>query len=605
MGKRLIWVVVSCMMALSLIFMSCGGAEVIEEEEEEEEVVEEEEEEVVEEEEEEEVVSPDVPQYGGVYNMLLTTDPRGWDESKALHFWIYSNQLTNQMILEGDWSRGPAGTGDFTWTYGTSLFNDKVPNLVESFEIVEPGHIRWHIRPGRYFGLNPDSEASRLVNGREYTAEDLQFSLNYFLMTPGSYLNRAMPFAKVSAEWDIEDTYTLSLKVSIEAFYNTIYFFNVWTTPDVPKEVVEKYGDMNSWRNVVGTGPFLMHDYVPSSQQTVIRNPNYAMTNPVGPGKGDRLPYVDEIRQLILPDLSTQLAALRTGKLDDLNLISIEDGELLEKTNPELERLAAISGSTSRLSLRTDKPELPWYDVNVRRALHMAVDYDAIIEEFFSGQAYLQYGWPCCGGSRMEDMTLPIEDRPAEIRELYSHNVDKAKQLLEDAGHGDGFTIKVTTRVLDVDYLSLIKYYWEQIGVTMELEVLEQGVYSSVLNKRMADHAIYNGGYPGYIRLGTFEGDTYSNSHMSDDQYYRDMKIVLQDLFFEGKQAELDRVYREEIALYALKQVYVIATPAHVTYTYWQPWLKNFYGARALGWTSYPQFAKYVWIDQELKASMQ
>ncbi|MEE8412943.1 MAG: ABC transporter substrate-binding protein [Dehalococcoidales bacterium] len=607
---KLIWVVVTCLMILSLIVTSCGQAEVADEEngpgiavktetKEQQEVEEKTEEKATV--QEEEAVSPDVPRYGGTYTQVLTTDPRGWDETKTLHFWIYSNQLTNQMILEGDWSRGPAGTGEFAWTAGTSLFDDKTPHLVESYELVEPGYIRWHVRPGIHYGLNPDSEASRLVGGREYTAEDLEFSLRRLLETGGSYINRAMPIARESAEWTLVDKYTLDLKVDPDGYYNTVYFFNTWTTADIPREVVEKYGNMNDWRNVVGTGPFMLTDYVPSSQQTLIRNPNYWQTDPVGPGKGNQLPYVDTVRQLILPDASTRLAAMRTGKLDDLNLIKVEEAESLWKTNPELEFTPVIAGGGYRISLRLDKPELPHSDIRVRRALNMAIDFDSIIKDFFSGQASMRYAWPCCGGSRKEDMTLPIEERSAEIQELYSYQPEKAKQLLADAGYPDGFKIKVTARTVDGDYLSLIKFFWDAIGVDMELDLMEQGAYNGLLNKRASDEAIYNGGYPGYIRLGTFEGDTYSNSQMSDDQYFRDMKIVLQDLFFAEKQGELDRIYREEIANYVLEQVYVVPTPAFTTYNFWQPWLRNYNGARNLGWTSWPQYAKYVWIDENLK----
>ena len=43
------------------------------------------------------------------------------------------------------------------------------------------------------------------------------------------------------------------------------------------------------------------------------------MKNPIGPGEGDHLPYIDAVKYLILPDLSTRLAAFRTGKIDYLS----------------------------------------------------------------------------------------------------------------------------------------------------------------------------------------------------------------------------------------------------------------------------------------------
>jgi ABC-type metal ion transport system substrate-binding protein len=75
MTKKIVWLIVSCLMAVSLIIASCGPAEV-EEEEEEEVVIGEEEEE--EEEQEVEVTEPDKPRYGGTINIALARDVTNW-----------------------------------------------------------------------------------------------------------------------------------------------------------------------------------------------------------------------------------------------------------------------------------------------------------------------------------------------------------------------------------------------------------------------------------------------------------------------------------------------------------------------------------------------
>ena len=47
---------------------------------------------------------------------------------------------------------------------------------------------------------------------------------------------------------------------------------NIWI---LPPEVIEQYGDYTDWRNVVGTGPFMLTDYVEGVSMTRTRNPNY------------------------------------------------------------------------------------------------------------------------------------------------------------------------------------------------------------------------------------------------------------------------------------------------------------------------------------------
>ena len=121
--KKIVWLVVSCLMALSLVLASCGPAEeeevVVEEEEvvveEEEVVVEEEEELVVEEEEvvvEEEVApAPEEPRYGGVFISGQSSAPRTFDNCFG---WptVASTSLTNEELMGMDYRKGPSGTGE-------------------------------------------------------------------------------------------------------------------------------------------------------------------------------------------------------------------------------------------------------------------------------------------------------------------------------------------------------------------------------------------------------------------------------------------------------------------------------------------------------------
>ena len=80
MTKKIVWLIVSCLMAVSLIMASCGPAEVEEEEEEEEVIIGEEEED----EQEVEVTGPEKPQYGGTISVALTRDISNW--ANALEF---------------------------------------------------------------------------------------------------------------------------------------------------------------------------------------------------------------------------------------------------------------------------------------------------------------------------------------------------------------------------------------------------------------------------------------------------------------------------------------------------------------------------------------
>jgi len=80
-------------------------------------------------------------------------------------------------------------------------------------------------------------------------------------------------------------------------------------------------GDINDWHHAIGTGPFILTDFVSGSSATLVKNPNYFGHDERYPQ--NQLPYVDNLSVLIIPDDATALAGLRTGKIDALDQISL------------------------------------------------------------------------------------------------------------------------------------------------------------------------------------------------------------------------------------------------------------------------------------------
>ena len=109
MTKKVLWLIISCLMALSLVMASCGPAVTEEEEEEEEEIMEEEEEE--EEEDQGAVVTgPEEPKYGGSLRTASTSDVINWDEAYGMTTTL--GGFTHNEPAEGDWAKGPTGSGE-------------------------------------------------------------------------------------------------------------------------------------------------------------------------------------------------------------------------------------------------------------------------------------------------------------------------------------------------------------------------------------------------------------------------------------------------------------------------------------------------------------
>jgi len=603
MKKRIVWLLVSCLMVAALLLASCAAAE----EEEEEVVIPEEEEEVVVVEEEEVVApGPEVPKYGGVINAPLTADILGFDEGSSVgHYLAITLWLTNEELLTGDWAKGPAGTHEADLILGgVNRMELKTGCLAESWEVPEQGTMIFHIRQGVHYALDPASEASLLVNGRELTAEDVVFSLKRYCELTTSYIRMSYaPLAK-SAEITAPDKWTVVVKVPTEEWTNMVTLFPDFASI-IPPEVVEKYGDMTDWRNSVGTGPIMLTDFVSMSSATLIRNPNYWGKDPVGPGKGNQLPYLDGVNYLIIPDASTRIAALRTGKVDRLT-VTWEDAADIISTNPELLYRTNISDTCFYIAMRIDKPELPFADIRVRQALHLAIDQQEIVDEFYGGNAEMLV-WPIIETKEYKDCYVPLEELPESVRELYEHNPEKAKQLLAEAGYPDGFKTSILcwSTASQIDYLSVVKAYWEEIGVELEMVPKEYAVWSGMVARRKYDEMVYyaSSGIGTYMKMTNFRGAGRFNQGYIDDAH---VETVYQEMLrydIATEEAELARLNRE-LMPYLLEQAYVIATPNPYSYTFWQPWVENYRGEGAVGYYNAVGWIKWLWFDVDLKEEM-
>ena len=81
---------------------------------------------------------------------------------------------------------------------------------------------------------------------------------------------------------------------------------------------VQAYGNVNDWHHAIGTGPFILTDFVDGTAATLVKNPNYWGYDERYPQ--NQLPYVSGLKVLIIPSQPTALAAVRAGKMMSLTM---------------------------------------------------------------------------------------------------------------------------------------------------------------------------------------------------------------------------------------------------------------------------------------------
>jgi ABC-type transport system substrate-binding protein len=278
------------------------------------------------------------------------------------------------------------------------------------------------------------------------TTEDMAWALDQMLRNPDSQNFQGFPETRevpVTVTGPNEITIVHPFSLHLDSIMRLFAYSLVF-----PPELWDEYGyeSCTDVMNTVGTGPFMIQDYVPSNLVTLVRNPNYWDTNPIGPGEGDQLPYVSGVKYIIIPDTSTQQAALRTGKLDMMGMIEWEAADTLETQAPELMKKRTASGQVPSAYFRLD--QAPFDDLRVRKALLYGIDLNAINDSLYQGVGDL-VSFPYYYQPGYDRLYLGLDDpeMPAEVKDMYTYNPDKAKELLAEAGYPNGFKTDIVDDV--------------------------------------------------------------------------------------------------------------------------------------------------------------
>jgi len=331
------------------------------------------------------------------------------------------------------------------------------------------------------------------------------------------------------------------------------------------------------------------------------RNPNYWKTTTID-GVEYQLPFYDEVVLPIIPDQSTQVAALRTGKLDYMYPVDSTQWKNLESTAPELISSKFFRTQPKVIWMRCNEP--PFDDVNVRRAMMIGTDIGAFGEVLEAGPIPLHYFplWP----GHSEALFTPLEKLPASAQLLYDYNPTLAKQMLADAGYPDGIKTEIiaeANRPLYLDLVALLKDQWAQIGVDIDIKVTE-----NVAKVALMYNVQYHGFIADYWETGDplvslirfcETGETLNYAGFSDEYVDAELAKIKQ---------EMDTVVRDslckELAVYVLEQVPAVPIAPVPDAVYWWPWVKNYYGETYIQDRGFILIFWYSWIDQQLKTEM-
>lgn len=539
------------------------------------------------------------PQYGGTITVLFNTDViRGFD---PFRFGWASTKLLTSHCLEslgvGDWSKGPGGTKEYAFDNYWVPVQYTRGALAESWEISPDGlNYTFHIRKGIYFHNKPPA------NGREMTAADVKYCWDRRCGTGSGFTQATTWNAQVGMETvkeiTVTDKYTVVFRTS---GYNSGLITTLLThysSEIYPPEVIQTYGSMDDWKNCIGTGAFVLTDYVPASAVTFEKNPNYWGNDELHPK--NKLPYADRLKLLIIPDQSTQLTAMRVGQAEILiyNPIEWRIMEQLKQSNPDLQFGQNTSGTSTVIHGHMDTK--PWSDLKVRRALQMSIDSRKVKDVVWGTGGGSDYYSAVLSQPFGEPIYTPFNKLPDDIKENLTYNPTKAKQLLAEAGYPNGFTIECVIASTG-NYLPHIPFAEEafaKIGVKLDIQLKESSVISTLRSTK------------GYNQLccadlGSVSASTTARYLIGPNSFIRYTDKVADDLFNKAF-ATVDESERwkvmQELNIHMLRNVYFVGVAVFPpSYEVAQPWLKGWHGEMLLRVHDNCGVVMRLWLDQDLK----
>jgi peptide/nickel transport system substrate-binding protein len=287
--------------------------------------------------------------------------------------------------------------------------------------------------------------------------------------------------------------------------------------------------------------------------------------------------------------------------------IAFEDAASMRKTTPQLkETEGALGGPAGYIYMNTQRK--PFDDVRVRRAMLMSVDLQGIKTSLNHDLGQL-LTWPVELVKGYEDLYLGLDDpeMPASVKELYTYNPDKAKQLLKDAGYPTGFKATALIGSAEVDYFSIIKDMWSKVGIDLSLNVQETGTRTSIYNTGNYDITGAAGGrgpLSVFYHMVTMRGDgpVGGNASQINDPIIIAASEKMKATYLTDEKAAMKQF--KELMKYVLDQAYAVSRPIYPQSIFYWPWLRNYSGEDQIGYFDTNFWASYIWIDQPLKKSM-
>ncbi len=338
------------------------------------------------------------------------------------------------------------------------------PDLAESWKVSEDGKVwTFSLRKGVFFHPFPGNP-----NGYEMTSEDVLYSLQRAANTQssayaGEYSGLSFKAAGPNAvEITVEKPMSETLFLAKVANYAGGFI--------VCKKAIESQG--NDWfkTHPVGTGPFAFKGYEPQQKINLVRNGKYFRGAPI----------LEEVVVRFMASVSSREFGLRTGELDIIE--GLKEDQWVAKIASFPQVSVKSFGPCEVQMLNFNLSKKPFDDIRVRKAFCYAVSREEVAAFMGKNLAVPIYSAalaPPAPGALTKE-----EAEKAGV--VYENNIEKAKQLLAEAGYPNGLETEAIVSEMDSSYrkpMIAIQAQVKKAGINLKLNVVEHASFHSMVRQ--------------------------------------------------------------------------------------------------------------------------
>lgn len=333
-----------------------------------------------------------------------------------------------------------------------------VGDLAESFEPIDENTWEFKLKKNVKFHNGENFDASVVKYSIERaTNKDLNWRL-------GSDFG----FIK---EVQVIDDYTVRI-ITKDPYYDTLLRMGALLM--VPPKYVEEVGHENFGKQPVGTGPYKFVEWIKDERLVMEAFEGYFE----GPSK------IKKVVFKTIPEDATRIAALEAGEIDLISNVPISQIERL-KNNPDIEVALKPTIRVIFVGMNTLN-EGPLQDKRVRQALNYAVDVNSIIKNILNS-----------GTNRVATIIAQEYFGYSDDIKPYEHNIEKAKQLLKEAGYENGltldFAVNAGRQMNNREISQVIANQLSKAGITVNIVEKENGLFTSDLKSKKIEDLYFMG----------------------------------------------------------------------------------------------------------------